>query len=1201
MIAPMPLLTLRDDSRRKATADREATADCPTADWKTATADGHSVPPATIRGNDWRSLPVAPLESFKPFLTVTVVVTYYEAPEALELTLAAIECQTYPRDLFEVVIVDDGSREPLAEPDDSTITVRVVHQDDRGFGLARARNTGACAAAGDVLVFLDCDMIPEADWLAEHARWHHAASDVITLGSRRHVEVHGITPHAVRFRSGSLADLFAGRKSDRPEWIEGHMIRTDDLTSDHDDIFRPVTGGNLGVSRAFYELIGAYDETFTQWGAEDTEFGYRAYTRGAVLVPARGALCWHQGEGSAPTAEERLSLELQRAKIAHLIAHPGYRRSTPGRSFTVPEFVVTITPGDANGQELFSLANQILASEVHDLVVWINERENPGPTVSGTVPVDVSSSPDAWRQAVDQDEWLRRMLGGDPRVRFGPVGEAADAFPAASFHVTIPAGTKMTTRTIGQLRKYLGSAAAARATMEDGTSVDIVRAWAHHRAGRTGQDLADLGRTMSVDGSSIGVHSSRPRPAGHAKRTMIRRPRSAGSAQRTASHTDNTATTPSVLRWGLVGLVHGSHRIRATVRRSIRIGIRICQELQNIHRPGDARQFFVWAVVRTYAVIFRRLYIQLRRLRWPLRRLRHLLHRRLRRLRWPLRRLRHLLHRRLRRLRWPLRRLRHLLHRRLRRLRWPLRRLRHLLHRRLRRLRWPLRRLRHLLHRRLRRLRHFLRSRLRWPLRRLLNCIPGMSVVYSLLWPKLRVPNPFDDNWPIPLLAARGHRSQAVLAASGRVTRRMDPSVQAVIADTPTQAANLKTDAPRVLLSELDPTASVSAFDPCEFNPEGWELECEQPAVTLDSVHRTLPGVFADRAMTPTRALRQWEKLRRAHHVEYTAGWNDRPEAWAGALAALAATGAIIHLKDSTPEAAAYLGWELHDLMTDPRIPDADTHLRELISIAIRRAALRDHSLRARTRQLLDGTDIGTPTLPTVSVLLATRRPERLARAVAAVASQTYPRIELVLAPHGDGFSQAEIDSALRGFPHPIEVLPVSGDKPLGTVLKVATAIAAGSLITKFDDDDIYGTEHLWDLVLAYEYSRAELVGKAAEFVYLAGHDRTLRRFSGWGERHSRHSILGRRCTLAGGAMMISRHVIEAVGGWQPIPAGVDQALIWSVQANNGMLYRTHGNGYMLVRHGGDHTWTAEDDYFLGQADQIREGCDLAFAGIGSP
>ena len=279
-------------------------------------------PPAEVRGNDWRSLAVVPLEMFEPSLSTTVVVPYYEAPDELSLTLAGLERQTYPRNLFEVVVVDDGSDPPLELAEPNPLRVRVIHQEDLGFGLARARNNGARAADGDLLAFLDCDMVPEADWLASHARWHHAASDLVTLGFRNHVEVAGIDAAAVRGRPGSLAELFGGRPVQRPEWIERRMSLTDDLASDADDVFRVVTGGNFAVSADFFGAVGGFDESFTQWGSEDIEFGWRAYALGAVLVPERAALCWHQGEGAVLSETEEVSLRQQRDKLSHLVPRP---------------------------------------------------------------------------------------------------------------------------------------------------------------------------------------------------------------------------------------------------------------------------------------------------------------------------------------------------------------------------------------------------------------------------------------------------------------------------------------------------------------------------------------------------------------------------------------------------------------------------------------------------------------------------------------------------------------------------------------------------------------------------------------------------------------------------------------------------------------------------------------------------------------
>ena len=239
-----------------------------------------------FRYNDWRQVEVPAPGAFVPERPVSVIVPYYAQPEELARTLATLECQTYPRELFEVVVVDDGSPEPLERPRSTPLDVKVVRQEDLGFGVARARNTGVRAALHDILLFLDGDMLPEAEWLAAHARWHHAVPDALTLGLHAHVSVDGVDAETIRSRPGTLKELFAGRKMEADDYdtLERILRRTDDLTSRADDLFRVVAGGNLGIRRGFYELVGGFDESFTQWGGEDTEFGYRG--------PVRGAGCW---------------------------------------------------------------------------------------------------------------------------------------------------------------------------------------------------------------------------------------------------------------------------------------------------------------------------------------------------------------------------------------------------------------------------------------------------------------------------------------------------------------------------------------------------------------------------------------------------------------------------------------------------------------------------------------------------------------------------------------------------------------------------------------------------------------------------------------------------------------------------------------------------------------------------------------------
>ena len=1000
--------------------------------------------PTAVRGNDWRKVEVPPLEGFTPVLGVSVVVPYYEAPEALELTLAALAGQTYPRDLFEVIVVDDGSKTPLERPEGTGLDLRVVHQEDLGFGLARARNTGARAARHGVLVFLDCDMMPEAGCLAAHARWHHVLSDVLTLGFRAHVEVDGVDAAMVLGRGGSLEELFSDRPAERPEWVEFHMVRTNELTSTADDLFRVVTGGNLGISREFFETVGGFDESFTRWGAEDTEFGYRAYTRGALLVPERMAFCWHQGSGAFPSVGERKSLDVQRAKIAHLIPHYGFRDNLRGRSFTVPQYVITLESGYERVVDVFLAAECILGGQAHDLVLRIEDRPD---------------DPDF--------EWLRRQLGPDPRVRFSSSASALEDFPVSAFHAFVPAGVRVVENLVPRLRNELGEAVSAVLVMEDGTRVSITRTWAMHRSRRSAGSIDYWGPRVTVP-----VKESR-----------------------------SGAGPGPLLRSG-----RASRRMR-------RAGSKAGRVLYELRQVRSFRQ--AWGFLRWFTAAAGRRLEGLRRYRLM----------------------------------------------------------------RLRRgnittIQFP--------------------QQIKEPRYRLMRLRRGKGYhADGDLLPTREAGRLGGSGANYPLgakMIALGPRAGRVFEASVRVRRFLDGQhVDLVLADTPESAA--EAGVPFVALSESPPWWSTPAFDLLTVNPIGWVREPKYGAAALGPLELLPPAASARRTVdrSDRRALLQ------VHHLQDAAGFHSGPVDRAGALAALAGMGVAVHLTDPDPEMESLLGAELYGLMAASDILEADLDRREAVSIAMRRAALRGHSLPARARQVIAAGLPGLPVLADVSILAPTKRPGLVPDVLAAAASQTYPQLELVLALHGEAFgseSVADIKARAADLPFPVRVLTAGGEMTFGEVLNLASSAAEGTLLTKLDDDDLYSAEHVWDLVLAHQYSRAELVAKGAEFVYLPGPDLTLHRFCGKGEAASR------LVSVAGGTMLISRRDLEAAGGWRRVPRGVDAALIEDVRRAGGSVYRTHGFGYVLVRHGMGHTWESDDDYFLGQAEAVRRGWDPGFAGL---
>lgn len=100
---------------------------------------------------------------------VSVIMPHYSGLNDLGRCLTALEAQTYPRDLVEIIVADNNS------PEGEAAVAKVVRGRAKLLvitekGAGPARNGGAAAAAGEVLAFTDADCVPETDWLIEGVR-----------------------------------------------------------------------------------------------------------------------------------------------------------------------------------------------------------------------------------------------------------------------------------------------------------------------------------------------------------------------------------------------------------------------------------------------------------------------------------------------------------------------------------------------------------------------------------------------------------------------------------------------------------------------------------------------------------------------------------------------------------------------------------------------------------------------------------------------------------------------------------------------------------------------------------------------------------------------------------------------------------------------------------------------------------------------
>jgi glycosyltransferase involved in cell wall biosynthesis len=198
-----------------------------------------------------------------------LIVTTYNWPEALHLTLASVMRQTQLPD--EVIVADDGSgpatRAVVEHWRAAGLPLEHVWQEDEGFRLARSRNRAIASARADYILLVDGDMILHPRFVADHVRC--ARPDCFIQGARPQLSA-AATEQILR--TGELTDfgpLTPGLQRRAYAMRNALLSR---VFSRIKDTLGGVQGCNQSFWRSHAIRVNGYDERFTAWGPEDREF-----------------------------------------------------------------------------------------------------------------------------------------------------------------------------------------------------------------------------------------------------------------------------------------------------------------------------------------------------------------------------------------------------------------------------------------------------------------------------------------------------------------------------------------------------------------------------------------------------------------------------------------------------------------------------------------------------------------------------------------------------------------------------------------------------------------------------------------------------------------------------------------------------------------------------------------------------------------
>ncbi|MPZ96302.1 MAG: glycosyltransferase [Propionibacteriales bacterium] len=295
----------------------------------------------------------------------------------------------------------------------------------------------------------------------------------------------------------------------------------------------------------------------------------------------------------------------------------------------------------------------------------------------------------------------------------------------------------------------------------------------------------------------------------------------------------------------------------------------------------------------------------------------------------------------------------------------------------------------------------------------------------------------------------------------------------------------------------------------------------------------------------------------------------------------------------ATPDAVAALPDDLAPLVT--AAADAATFRVELRSrmfqpelgdregLAFSRAVHASHTYAHRVDHLV-GSVTGREPLAhdlSVSAIVPTNREHELDNVLANVARQAHRDVQLVVVAHGLDFVPKEIEArAADAGVSNVHVIAADPALTLGACMNLGVDAADGAFIAKMDDDNYYGRHYLTDLVAAFGYTEADIVGKWAHYVWLRSTGAVVLRFANDEHRATR--------LVQGGSILARADVVRELR-FSDLPRRVDTDFLDRAAAAGVVTYSADRFNYVSVR-GHDrfaHTWSITDSALLNKSGQL--------------
>lgn len=236
--------------------------------------------------------------TYKHNYFVSVIVPVYNSQNYLKKCLKSLDNQTYPKELYEVIVVDNGSEEDIKSVVNQFAQAKYAYESQPGSYVAR--NKGISIASGEIIAFTDADCTPALDWLKKGSIEFLQTENCGLVGGN--IELF--------FKDSSSLTSVEVYESIEYGFNQKKLINEEHFCQ----------SANLFTSKKVIDHVGLFNPSLKSGG--DREWGIRVYEKGYEQVYAEDALIKHPARRSWNQLYKRVTRinggthDLQKGKLS---------------------------------------------------------------------------------------------------------------------------------------------------------------------------------------------------------------------------------------------------------------------------------------------------------------------------------------------------------------------------------------------------------------------------------------------------------------------------------------------------------------------------------------------------------------------------------------------------------------------------------------------------------------------------------------------------------------------------------------------------------------------------------------------------------------------------------------------------------------------------------------------------------------------